>query len=469
MPRRGLKNVTRIETVQLGKPSWKLETKSGTPIPAFSHFCESFLGNPFSTRKRYAEVVSRFIDYLYEVGVFDGPVRAAHINAAITAYPILLVDGSKALATRVRKGDADLWLADAAEALDWAPLKSTSLCNTLAPVNKFLRLSENLAREAHEHALFLGLTVSEGPVALIEAVSGRETVGGLQVAAIKQNSMFGNVAKFATKGIKRARGLSSAGAGSRSPKRDRDFPREALAELIRRATSWRDKTLWLMLAALGIRTSEALNLLLADIDLEGQRIFILDPHERHAQMSGDDQNRLRFKGRQVVYTYAIPELKSELFYAIQKYLELEYVPSSEPGEPNYFFQYVEGTRRGRPYVDVSAEALRKNFQRACKAAQVPLPFGAASSVLHSLRHMYGVYLVNDFPVNASQGLFGLSLVDVQLMMGHANVKTTAKYARPKRRRIEARLQASDEAMLNMSAEELRALPGFNVRLLQARK
>ena len=193
------------------------------------------------------------------------------------------------------------------------------------------------------------------------------------------------------------------------------------------------------------------------------------PQGRRAELSENDPNRLRFKGREMAYTYPIPELRRDLVYALQQYLRLEFVPCYKPGEPAYLFQYVEPSKRGQPYVDASHAALAQNFKRALRAADIPVPKEGKDWVLHSLRHMYGVYMVNDFPVNPQLGQFGLPLVDVQMMMGHASIRSTAHYARSKQRRLEAKLAASDQAMLGMTADELKALPSFNVRLLGGRK
>lgn len=465
MTRRGLKNVRRKRTVVLGQESWTLETTDGTAIPAFARFCSKYLSNPFATRKRYAEALSRFIDYLYETGALRAPISAAQLNAVVSAYPVLLRDGSETTALRVRESGADLWLAETAEALNWAPLAPKSFSNTLAPVNAFLRLSENLAWEARESAEFLGLVYRTGPTDLIEVVTGTESIPTIQVAAIKQNTMFGNVARFASQGIERAKGIRGP-KNTSGASRDLDFPRQSIPALIHNANSWRDKSLWLTLAATGLRCSEGRNLLFEDIDLEGQRIYVHDPSGRRPMMADNATRRLRFKGRQTSYTYLIPELKRDLFYAIERYLELEYVPHHKAGTPNYLFQYIEDSRRGQPYVGATDQTLSTNFRRAAKAAGLLVPVGARNWGLQSLRHMYGVYWVNDFPVNAKLGLFGLPLPDVQLMMGHSSMKSTAQYARSKHRRLEARLRASDEAMLGMTEEELAGLPSFNVRLIK---
>jgi integrase len=469
MARRGLNNVVREKHVRNGQVTWRLRTRAGDPVLAFNYFCEKNAGYSFRTQKRYAEVASRFIDYLYESRIFDQAIPPGRLNAVVEAYPTLLRDGSEITASRIRKSKSDLWLAEVAEQLDWGPLALKSFDNTIAAVNRFLRLSESLAREAAEKAAVLGLTAKQDYSALIKSLDGTVAVSRFEVAAMKQNSMFGNVAKYAPKGIQRARGLPGPGTPSPSSRRTLDFPRESLPALIEAADSWRDKSFWLLLAATGIRTSEALNLFLDDIDMETQKVYVFDPQGRRAELGENDPNRLRFKGREMAYTYPIPELRQDLFYALQQYLRLEFVPRYRRGEPAYLFQYIEPSMRGQPYVDASHAALAQSFKRAVKNANIPVPKEGKNWVLHSLRHMYAVYMVNDFPVNPQIGQFGLPLVEVQMMMGHASIRSTAHYARSKQRRLEARLAASDQAMLGMSTDELKTFPSFNMHLLGDRK
>jgi integrase len=462
MATRGLKNVVREKRVRNGHETWLLSTREGDSVLAFNHFCETNSEYSFQTQKRYAEVVSRFIDYLYEAQVFDLAVRPGYLNAVIEAYPTLLRDGSEVTVSRVRNTNSDGWLADVAEQLGWSPLAPKSFDNTIAAVNRFLRLSEGLSREAEEKAALLGIDAKQGYVALIKALDGVATLSWQEVAAMKQHSMFGNVAKYAPKGIHRARRLRAPGKPSPSSRRILDFPRESLPALIAAARTWRDKSLWLLLAATGVRISEALNLQLSDVDMEEQRIYVFDPAGRRAELGKTDPNRLRFKGREMVDTFPIPELRRDTFFALQQYLRLEFVPCYKPGEPAFLFQYVEPGKRGQPYVDASDSALAQNFKRAVRAANIPLPIEGKDWVLHSLRHMYGVYMVNDFPVNPQIGQFGLALVEVQMMMGHASIRSTAHYARSKQRRLEAKLAASDKAMLGMTADEREMLPNFNI-------
>jgi integrase len=434
MAKRGLNNFRRKPFFRNGKESWALESLDGTPVDAFDAYCEKISNLSHQTQKRYAEVVSRFIDYLYEAKAFDNAVRPSHLNKVIEAYPTLISDGSRITSARVRGSCHDLWLADAAERLNWDPLKSTSLDNTLAAVNGFLRLSEGLARDAKEKADYHGIDSSQPSGTLITSIAGTKSVGSWEVAAIRQASMFGSVAKFASEGVHRAKGIQ-ASSKSPSQERDLDYPRQYLAPLIQNATSWRDKCLWLLISALGLRSSEALNLQVKDVDLVAQKVYIFDPSGRRALMEITDPKRLRFKGREMVYTFPIPDLVKDLFYAIEQYLKQEFVPYRKQGEPNYLLQYIDSQHRGRPYVDASHTALLSNFKKAVAAAKVPLSIHEKNWGLHSLRHMYGVYMVNDYPVDPNRNLFGLDVNKVQMMMGHTNISSTAHYARIKRYRL----------------------------------
>ena len=166
----------------------------------------------------------------------------------------------------------------------------------------------------------------------------------------------------------------------------------------------------------------------------------------------------RFKGRAVATTYLFPPLRQHFFRALRKYLEEEFLPVYRPGEPQYLFQYMEPKRRGQPLINASDTAMNKPFKLAVSRANVSPPGPDQNWTLHSLRHLYGVYMLNDYPLAPERGLFGLPLTDVQMLMGHSSIRATAKYARPKAHRLIAKLQASDESQLGLPAAELRLLP-----------
>ncbi|WP_218512004.1 site-specific integrase, partial [Variovorax sp. dw_308] len=224
------------------------------------------------------------------------------------------------------------------------------------------------------------------------------------------------------------------------------------------ATSWRDKALWLLLAASGIRMSEARNMLLEDVLPDEQKVYVIDPTKRRFQPPPSVLMQPRFKGREIAATYLFPPLRQQFFSALEQYLKLEYVPTAKPGEAKFLFQYDEPTRRGLPLVNASDTALTNSFKKAARKANVPLRFDGREYTVHSLRHLYGVYMLNDYPVDVSNRRYGLPLTDVQMLMGHAKISSTQMYARAKRDRLMQKLEASDQALLHLAPQELKLLP-----------
>ncbi len=463
-------NLTREDTSHNGLPTWRLRTLDGQEVEAFSRFVEFAVEYKPRTTKRYLEVIGRFLDYLFQAGVFGAePLPVRRLNAVIDAYPLLLRDGSQLTASRVlsRKPEthSDQWLAETALALGWKPAKSSTSSNALAAVNHFLSLSEMLAREELERAEILGIHHGGKPETLIRALQGKVAVSTAEVHRMRQNSMLGSVAKYASMGLRRNKRLRASKSDAQEDTENKAFPLEYVSALIEAATCWRDKALWLLLAASGIRTSEARNLLLEDVLPEEQLVYVLDPAGRHFKPSEHMRERPRFKGRAMAATYLFPPLRQMFFVALERYLSLEYVPLHKPGEARYLFQYVEPKRRGQPLVDASDAALGKSFKKAAQKSGVPIPFDGGEYTPHSLRHLYGVYMLNDYPIDPASDRFGLPITDVQMLMGHARLATTQKYARVKRERLMKKLEASDRAMLSLSPQEQKLLSVAVVRHL----
>lgn len=460
----GLKNVTRVETTHLGRRSWILLDAEGEPIQAFTHFCRKNSDYAFATQKRYAEAVSRFVDYLVEAAVLSEPVSKRRINDVVDAYPVLLRDGSHALTKRLKRRIKDTaddaWLIAVAQALNVTALAPNSFSNTLAAINRFLSLSESLAVETYERARIMGIEHSETYHSLIEALKGAKGVSHHEKIRMRQNSLLGSVIRFHGGGLTRPRRLRVDTEKPQSDVIKQEFQLENIPALVGAAYTWRDKSLWLLLGASGIRPSEALLLEWSDIDIENQRVYVFDPERKRfgADMTRDE--RLRFKGRLMSMTYLFQPLRQMFFEALHQYVRHEFVPNRCNNGPNYVFQYVEGQRRGEPYIDVSAAALNKNFKSVSRRAGIPGPAlsGGDEWTIYSLRHMYGVYMLNDFPIDPGRGVFGLELSEVQMLMGHSNIQSTRTYARHKRSRLIKKLEMADRVLLDKFDKEIGLLP-----------
>ncbi|MDP2030558.1 MAG: site-specific integrase [Thiobacillus sp.] len=428
---------------------------SGSPVEAFSHFCERNRDYKFATQKRYSEVVAHFIDYLIEAKAFGIAVTKRHLNAVIDSYPLLLRDGSDALCARLSKSveehPEDIWLLRVAKALDKSPIQPASFSNTLSPINRFLRLSEALAAEAFEQATLAGMAHNNNHKDLIEALSGADALSEFEKRRMRQNSVLGSVIRFRGRGLERPRRIRATIETAQVDVRHLDFPIDFVTLLANVATSWRDRALWLLLAASGIRISEALNLQWSDIDIENQKVFVLDPAGRRFGQDMTVAERRKFKGRTVSFTYLIQPFRQAFFHALEMYVKHELVPPQDKADAGFVFQYIEGTRRGKPYVGVSNSALNANFKAACARAQIPgpAPSGIRKWTIHSLRHLYGVYMLNDFPVDAQAGRYGLELVEVQMLMGHRNINSTRHYARKTRRNLENKLAQADQLLMDI--------------------
>lgn len=462
----GLKNLTRVETVRLGHTTWELLDEDGVPIQAFAYFCEKNWDYAFTTQKRYAEVVAGFLDYLIEAKAFgasSAPTKR-YLNDVITTYPLLLRDGSrklwKIISESLELNPENKWIADLCSTFERKPLGQGSFSNTLAAINRFLSLSEMLAVEAYDRAQLLGLEHSDTYSSLISALSGADMLSAVEKRNMRMNSVLGSVIRFRGERLKRPRRLTMPSTHAQDDLRSLDFPIDYVLSLASAATSWRDRALWLLLAASGIRVSEALNLQWSDIDFKNQTIYVLDPRGRRLGEDMTAEERLRFKGRVVSMTYLIQPFRQAFFQALEKYVKHEYVPLRNKSEGNYVFQYVEPELRGKPYVGVSAGALNKSFKAACKRAGVPPPVVGEQKhwTVHTLRHLYGVYMLNDFPVDPKLNRFGLELAEVQVLMGHRNINSTKIYARKKRRSLERLLAQADQYLLGLNEEQLLAIP-----------
>ena len=114
------------------------------------------------------------------------------------------------------------------------------------------------------------------------------------------------------------------------------------------------------------------------------------------------------------------------------------------------FQDITKKGNGRPYSMISDKSKRSAFIRACKNANVPNPPGQNSYTPHSLRHFYGVFMLNYVP---TEGGYGLTLTEVQRLMGHKSRKSTARYAREDPIILQTKLLLIDQIAMGQKPNE----------------
>ncbi|MDU0355751.1 site-specific integrase [Paraglaciecola aquimarina] len=398
------------------------DSRSSMPIDAFTTFQDKLISRYQSqaTVTAYRGHVARFIDYLIECGVFltDIPPTEDTLNKVIGYYPELLSRGAKS---------KNLYIQKVADSLNRTPVTSSS--EAQAAINFFLEYVVDLASNTRDYAADVLKENIDNNAELFLALKRNRNVSHYEIQRIKQNSVLGaNLRRI--KPFKKTARLRSHINNSTSE--IKDFPIEHIEELVANATNMRDKAFWLVQAAGGLRQSEALTLKWDLIDFKNQQIRVEDPNNLRGSEDYETSQRQPWKGRNTAIVYILPVLKNLLFEAL---LELRRLPPTS--ETGLVFLKLDSNGYGSPLSEASNNALNDAFRAAQKRIGMTDEY-----TLHSLRHFYGVFLKNYFP-DVERGVLGLTDGEIMLMMGHANLSSTYKYARTKRDKIIMKMELLD--------------------------
>lgn len=156
------------------------------------------------------------------------------------------------------------------------------------------------------------------------------------------------------------------------------FNKSELRLLFKAPTLLKHRVLLMLIYSAGLRSSEVINLKIADIDFERRSI--------HIRRSKYNKDRL------------VP-LSEYMAHGLKQYLTLE--------RPLTWL--FNGKTLGSPY---SAKAISWVMREAVKAAGI-----AKDVTVHTLRHSYATHLIED----------GLNIVTVKDLLGHSKIETTMIY------------------------------------------
>lgn len=416
---RSMKNVSLIETQKDGKRSWRLLDPAGQPIASFDAFAISLLKkHSVNTRISYCRHLAEFFDFLYEAADSLSKKGAAGFDRDILAKVIEAYDDYLVLGK-----DADSAIAQSVNETMPSPCVSNqSSAIKHAPVRKFLRLSERVRRQMFELTTAGVKSFDATGLPLFPRVGEHKAISGYQRAAMVGNSLLASVISRGPKLLEED--ILPNSTPDITYDHSRAFPFDKVATLINNLTTYRDKALYSFCAASGCRISEALQLLWEDIDTKFQTVRLIDPKSRphsasYKVLAPLERERLVWKGRATTTTLLIEPFASMFFDSLAAYLKSEYVPH---GKHQFVFQYSTGGQRGVPYFLCAASSRNGVLKRAIKLSGVKGVEGP-----HSLRHMYGTYLLNYFP--RPDRTYGLPMGIVQKLMGHKTQRATEKYAR----------------------------------------
>jgi integrase len=446
-----MKNFTRVRSKWGKYDTLRLIDDDGEFLDVMDTFVAALIkrGEASATVDRYSNVVAQFLDYLVEVGVFGQPSSRYEILNAVDWY----------LAARVARPDA-LNISSDAEGyfqavsnLKQKTLSRKSAQNAAAAINRFLELSDYWSTLTNDMADWDGIEVVEGaaPMELFKVLK-KSHRSATEIKRMMQKSMLAGVTRWKPNGIDRPKGgmsISSKIGGETSSKDNEmlDYPAEYLMPLLDAANCFRDQAVWSLMAGAGLRTSEAIQLPWEAIDFDNREVFVHDPESHRYADQLPQRYARRFKGRRFSETYIIPQLRDIFFEALENYLRYEHRPITPD---RMVFQDIRTLGNGRPYSLVQDNNRIKAFHAAGIRSGAPRKPNGKPYTPHSLRHFYGVFMLNFIPV---EGGYGLRLPEVQKLMGHEDSSSTAHYAREDPIILESKLRMIDHFAMGQTDKE----------------
>jgi len=446
-PRKSAPHVDMFETVRDGLKTFRLLSADELQNTFFDNWAYQLSRNvKYKTLSTYCYAVKTMLNYVAEVAVQNGGLTPDLLADALENYESFLVFGTSSSIDMVRK---------AARVLGGRNLAGSSVMANFAGVNRFIDASEMLRRgliELEERGAIKSGSLSGFSLKTTVNIAAPAKVR----SALKSNSWLAGCIAGGAKRIKCA-GLSPVSKPSELAFTDEfggdelAFPIDKCVELIEKAPSLRDKVLWSLIAATGCRVSEALTMLACDVILnaknyESSRVVIIDPAtRRHVLINYIPEeviNQLPHKGRAHTETYMIEPFASMFWIALAEYKLVEREKEKRRLVPvNHEFLF-RNLKNGEP-MPLSYQTVYERFKKV--ARQVT---GEAYG-FHSLRHMFGYYLVNHCvnPNPNGSRRYGLDLYVVQKYMGHSHISATKRYARQDAQMLLATLAAINLARL----------------------
>lgn len=430
-----------FETTRNGRPAFRLLCDDQLMEDFFDSWAYQLSGKySYRTVKTYCYAVCQFLNYIMEIASQKGDLTSYLLMDALDSYESFLAFGI----------DSESEIASsAARSLGSRSLSGSSIETHFAAVNRFIDESENLriALMQLEDTDYISSSTASSislPVSKYEATPSKVK------AAIKSKSWLAGCISGGYKRIKRS-GLKPRSKASIVAHTDefggdsKAFPIDKCRELIKCANGLRDKVLWSLLAASGMRISEALTIFIDDIvidthDPRRNKILIVNPETRYKELiryiPEKKIKKLSHKGRTTQETFLIEPFASMFWRYLDEYIQDERKKERKrvkvAGHRFLFKNMKDGTPMPLSYQSV--------FDRFNEAA---IKITGQSYGFHSLRHMYGYYLANHCPnPNPTKDKpFGLNERLVQNYMGHRSIETTKQYARMDMKMIEVTLAA----------------------------
>jgi len=399
-------------TLVKGEPPRLYEAATGKPLDFYNEFTQYLWGElGFSYARHSAITFERggraFAEFLYETGALSGRLDPATASKTMQLFPSYLIDGPNAKDPIVRQ---------AFIRTGRKTISRKSVGPYITGANLMLKVCSAITFEQAEMAAVLGGQLPMEPVSELPELSPRVR-SPQELAQIHANTL--QVKPSLGKGAKKGQG------GLRAPKnkKKREVKHIGLPHILpmlENAPTPLDGLIWCL--GLGsLRVSETMGIRLEDIDVHKRIIRVEDPQ---GLRNTTNKESFGFKGRKTAVVKMFEPFESIFWEKLAEYMAVR--PSSD--SPWLLLSLDEDTY-GLPLCELNANSVNRAVNRSIQATQKKLKFVAPQGNYssHQFRHLYGVWARN-YVVVPGRPKPGLDLPEIQLLMGHADLKSTEIYA-----------------------------------------
>lgn len=441
-----------------------------TRLPVTTTKKQSFSANTLAT---YRSHVIKFIDYLFEAGVMgtDAPLNLHHAYRMVMSYPTYI---QKALPHNTPHE-----IQTIRELMEeYRPKLGNNSVNVhLNAVEHYIKISERCGRAAHTRlSRAIGVSPSESEYQpIFEQVWNSTEISLAQKLFWQNHTALGGIL-----GVHNIHGetiqIFSRQPSEGSPVRDKIAITQTQIEefLNQKSLSARDRTLFALIFAGGLRISEALMLQLKHIDFMQQRIFLTKDISKRGLTSEEQMLCSAWKGRETlndeVNLFGVAEV---IFWkSLDKLLSTMVTDYSH----DFLFTYEKNINKGRPYLLTQRADKKRSHSNIVKRFKKGLvAIGISENLLHGphfARHALVFYLHNECPRLTENGelIFGYNMTDVSNLIGHINYTSTIKYKRDNSEELGRQHKLSrDITRLNLNEQKSKLLIEHDALLEKAKK
>jgi len=403
-----MNSLTRVKC----EPPRLYETATGAPLDFYNEFTEHLWGEIGISYSHNAAIAMErggrvFTEFLYETGVLSGRLDPATASKTMHLFPSYLIDGAQAKDQIVRQ---------AFIRTGRKTISRKSAGQYIAGANCMLNVCSAITFEQAELTSVLTGLPSQTQINALPELNPRVR-SPQELARIHANTL--QVKPTLGGGAKIARG------GLRAPKIKKDRTAKHIGlphilPMLENAPTPLDGLIW-SLGLGSLRLSEAVGVRLEDVDAHKRIIRVEDPD---GLRETTNKGRFGFKGRKTAVVTMFEPFKSIFWQKLADYMAVR--PCSDS---RWLLLSLDEDTYGVPLCELNSNSVNKAVNRRIQATQKKLKFVAPQGNYssHDFRHLFGVWARN-YVMVPGRPKPGLDLPEIQLLMGHADRKSTEIYA-----------------------------------------